>query len=211
MKLREKFISLSPENRLHGCKIPVVGLTGGIATGKSTASNYLKEKGLKVIDADALVKEIYAKEESLQWVRSLGTQFIVDNQVQFPLLRKWAFQNENNRKQLEQFMYGKLPAAFIEKIEPSDEVLIYDVPLLFEKKLDEKVDTHILIYAPKEIQEIRVKERDGSDQATIEQILNSQMDIEEKKSRSNYVAENTSSIKELYQKLDMLIMLLFQN
>ena len=69
MKLKKEWNKLTPGLRLHALDVPIVGLTGGIATGKSTVAGILIEKGLPVINADLLVKEIYKKEDTKNFVR----------------------------------------------------------------------------------------------------------------------------------------------
>ena len=84
LKLKSKYCKLAPEQRLYDLSIPIVGLTGGIATGKSTVSEILKQQGVALIDADALVKDIYALNETKKLVKKLAPEAITDETIEPP-------------------------------------------------------------------------------------------------------------------------------
>ena len=135
MKIKNNFNRLNNESRIYKLNVPVIGLTGGIASGKSTVTAILKEKDLPVIDADQLVKGIYALPETLDFIKKNYPEVIKYGVIQFPLLRQKVFSNSDVKSKIEEFIYQRLPMAFKLAFEnlhqPS--VVIYDVPLLFEK------------------------------------------------------------------------------
>ena len=192
MEIKKELISLIKEQRLYNIEKPIIGLTGGIATGKSSVSNYLKSKyQLEIIDADLLVKEIYQTSEAIDFVKDHTSEAIKNNRIDFTLLRKLVFTNNYLKKNIENFIYSKLSIAFKDKLKTiNQDFVIYDVPLLFEKKLNLVTDINILVYASRETQIKRIHQRDGTTQEVIEKILESQLPIDEKRNKAQFIIEN---------------------
>lgn len=193
LKLKAKLERLNKNKRLHHLDCPIIGLTGGIATGKSTFANFMRQDGLCVVDADALIKEIYQKKETIKFINSLNPEFIQLDKINFQKLRKAFFNDEELKKQIEQFLYQKLPQTFKSHIPKNTKVVVYDVPLLFEKHLDKLVDVSVLVYAPREIQLQRLVLRDKIDQELANSILDQQMDIEDKRQQADFIIDNTQN------------------
>lgn len=206
LKLNPKYISLTQNTRLYETQIPIIGLTGGIATGKSSASLELEKLGAKIICADKLIKYIYTKEETLEFIKKNFQSAIINNQVDFKALRSEVFSNPALKKELENYLYSHLPSAFKYHLAQFENpnFIIYDVPLLFENKLETKLDATLLIYAPRETQLKRVIERDNNDENLANKILDSQDSIESKRSKASFIIENTGSLEELTQKIQSL-------
>jgi dephospho-CoA kinase len=194
---------LSIESRLYQCPVPLIGLTGGIATGKSQAGAILKKLGKSVIEADYLIKCIYQQSETLELTQKLFPEAISDEKINFSTLRQLFFRDKKNSNILQSYLYQQIPEAFEKERQKlnSPSYIIYDVPLLFEKKLENAFDTVVLIYAPRESQKARLKERDGTSDDMIDTILAAQMDIEEKKKLSPWVIENTQGLDHLETQL----------
>ena len=191
--------SLSREERLHGVDIPIAGLTGGIATGKSTVASLLEKEGIPVISADKLVKALYHREETKNFLQELAPQCLDGNTIDFPRLRQKAFQDENIRIDLENFLHPKLPELFRHALArfSSPELVVYDIPLLFEKSLQQRFDLVACVYSPKETQYKRLISRDGIDEALAEAMIQGQMDIEMKKKRADVVIDNSGTLEAL--------------
>lgn len=204
-KIFDQVKLLDPQNRLHNCPIPIIGLTGGIASGKSTASAFLKSKGYKVIDADALVKEIYNEPETFDFIKNLDSQFVSDGKINFTILREKFFSNPFLKNEVENFLYQRIPNKFLSQIKDDDLFVIYDVPLLFEKKLDSLIDTSILIYCPRKTQLERLLVRDQISTDLANKILDNQMDIELKKQISQFVIHNDQDQEKLFNKINELL------
>jgi dephospho-CoA kinase len=204
MKIKSKFNRLNKEKRLYGLNVPVIGLTGGIASGKSTVTAILKQKGLPVIDADHLVKEIYTLPETLDFINKNFPDVIKDGAIQFPLLRQKVFSNSDVKSKIEEFIYKRLPLAFKIAFEnlhqPS--MVVYDVPLLFEKKLEQLFDLTVLVYAPLSIQRQRLMCRDNHTEEIANNILNQQMDIESKKTKAEFVIDNSRTQDKLSEEVN---------
>ena len=196
--LKPSLISKNEKNRLHESKRPIIGLTGGIATGKSTVANLLRKEGLTVLDADLLVKEIYKTQEAKDFISTNWPMAMNDKEIIFPKLRELFFQDMKIKQEIESFIYSRLPHAFItESLKSNQSFIIYDVPLLFEKELYKLVDQSVVVYSPREIQLQRLIQRDNITEDLANKILDQQMGIEEKVKKADFIIKNAASEKEL--------------
>ena len=199
LNLNNSWITKNIDSRLYQLPAPIIGLTGGIATGKSTVSKLFKDLNFAMIDADQLVKKIYQKVEVLNFVQNNFPSCINDDQINFKELRKVAFSNSKNIGKIEKVIYQYLPnefkQAFLELGSPN--LVIYDVPLLFEKNLNLLVDISLCVYAPREIQLKRLMDRDKITETLGLEILNHQMDIELKKEKADLIIDNVGNIDQL--------------
>ncbi|MGE3611844.1 MAG: dephospho-CoA kinase [Bacteriovoracaceae bacterium] len=191
---------LDSKSRLHELPIPIIGLTGGISTGKSTVAKILREKGLAVINADELVKRIYKQEETIKYIQKNYPDVFKDGEIFFPRLREKVFKDHFVKKDIEDLIYSKLPSAFMMAVKEfkDPKFIIYDVPLLFEKNLQGLCDLTIVVYAPSHIQKTRLLKRDGSSEDVAQAIIDQQMDIEQKKLMADFIIDNSQTESELY-------------
>jgi dephospho-CoA kinase len=199
VKLREEYVKLNSSTRAFKLPFPILGLTGGIATGKSTVARFLRSRGLPLIDADLLIKRIYQSPETKQFISQSYPEAIKDQEIQFPVLREVFFNSPEAKKSIEAHLSLSLPTYFHEELQKLGkiDILIYDVPLLFERKLETKVDQTVVVYAPRETQIARLLHRDGGRRELAEKILDHQMDIEEKKKRADILIDNSRTEAEL--------------
>jgi dephospho-CoA kinase len=198
-KLKKKFITLNKKSRLYYLDKPIIALTGGIATGKSTVTKLLALRGIEIIDADQLVKSIYEEEETKIFIQENFKQAWVEMKINFKILREIFFKDSNAKNKIEAFIYARLPEVFkqaCEKIKEQD-FYVYDVPLLFERDLDKKVDLVVVAYSSRQIQLKRLMERDKIDEKLATSILDQQMNIELKKNRANFILNNSGNLKQL--------------
>ncbi len=197
--IKASLVKLTPEERLYNYNKPIIGLTGGIATGKSSATQILREQGLKVIDADQLVRSIYQTAECREFIKKDFPEAWENETINFPKLREIFFLDLKSKAIIEAFIYDRLPEAFQKaSLDLHDQnFCIYDVPLLFEKKLDQKTDISVVIYSPRDIQLVRLMNRDSIKRDSAERILDAQMDIEDKKGKADFVIENNGTLEEL--------------
>lgn len=198
-KLKNKWITKTPESRLYQIPVPIIGLTGGIATGKSTVADMLHQQGFPIIDADRLVKNVYATDEAVLFVKTHFASAVIDDKIDFKKLRADVFNDPKKQEQIEQFIYSKLPEEFVKAYHTFNDpaFVIYDVPLLFEKKLDQKIDVSVCVYSPRTFQLDRLMKRDQIAEDLANKILDKQMDIEEKKNLSDLYIENVKTQHEL--------------
>ncbi len=205
--LKQKFIKLEASNRLYGLSKPIVAITGGIATGKSTATQILRSKGYAVIDADQLVKKIYSEANTLSFINDLCPEVIESQSINFQKLRKLFFSNPKIKEKLEAFIYQKIPELFLLESKKFQDMsfIFYDVPLLFEKKLENFFDLVILIYAPESTQLERLVLRDKCSSKDAKNILSNQISIEDKKRMSDLIISNTEDLKNLEHKINLIL------
>jgi dephospho-CoA kinase len=185
--------------RLYQIPVPIVALTGGIACGKTTVAKMFIEKKIPLISADELVKEIYQEAESFEFVRKVYPAATTEGKINFSILRSAVFENIDLQSKVEEFIYQRLPEKFLEAFTKfsKPEMVVYDVPLLFEKKLESKVDQIICVYCPKEKQIERLLNRDKISLDLAQKMLQKQIDIEDKKKRSDFVIKNTLDLNHL--------------
>lgn len=201
--LKPEYISKNQSNRLYQLNLPIIGLTGGISTGKSTVADILRNYGFHVLSADQLVKKIYSTKEAVTFVQSNFPEAFEDSQISFKKLRHIVFSDSLSKQKTEEFIYSKLPQTFLDATKelqdqhPNMKCLVYDVPLLFEKGLFEKVDLKVCVYLNRKEQIERLIKRDQISVELAEKILNEQWDIEIKKAKSDAVIENTGTLKDL--------------
>lgn len=213
MKLKTKYRLHSSDQRLYQIRVPVIGLTGGIASGKSTVSRMLEARGFAVINADHLVKDVYATQEALDFISKKHSDVMQDGKIMFPLLREKVFKDKKVKLEIENFIYQRLPDAFLAAYRKlnSPQVVIYDVPLLFEKNMEPMFDVTVLVYAPRKIQQARLMTRDGHEEAMATTILDQQLDIEDKKLKAEFVIDNSRTEVELAEGIDEFLHQYFEN
>lgn len=210
-RLKDEYIRLSKKNRLYHFDIPIVGLTGGVATGKSTVSSFFKKDGFNLINADFLVHNIYKEKESLDFIKKAFPTAVLEGAIDFKILRKLFFENKKNQQQIESFIYQRLEEAFLKESKNLKHLIIYDVPLLFERDLADKVDISICVYCSENNQLKRLQERDKIDENLAKSIIQSQMNIEKKRKLSNFVINNDNSPNDTMEEFIKLKKLLFFN
>ena len=194
--MKKELTSKTPKTRLHNIPVPIIGLTGGIATGKSTVSDKLKALGHPVICADTLVKEIYKTSKTTDHLKKYYPQVLSGEKVDFKKLREKFFLDKTIQEDIERLIYSQMSDTFWKFYNNLGNVnyLFYDVPLLFEKELDKLVDYKVTVYAPREVQQERLLKRDKIDISLVNEILDKQIDIEKKKGLSDSVIDNSRDL-----------------
>lgn len=189
-----------------------IGLTGGIATGKSTVSNWLKAKGYAVIDADELARLVVAPgSEGLRQIVSHFGAEILDDDGNLDRRRLGALVFADREKLLDlENMIHPLVQAQVQSLRnryerEGKEFVFYDVPLLYEKKLQDQFDHIIVVAADEEIQKARMRARDALNENEIESRLKSQLPMSEKIKVAHSVVENNGTREELETKLLQLV------
>ena len=179
----------------------IVGLTGGIASGKSTVSNYFREFGAEVLDADVVAKELSEKEENVaKIIEIFGNEILDENgNISRKKMRERAFLEKDKLKQLNELLHPQVIEVFKNKRENTkeDEIVIFDIPLLFEAGMESLCDTVIVVYISKRVQlEIMMKrDRHGIDLA--ERIIESQMSMSDKIDKADIIINNNCTLEDL--------------
>lgn len=183
-----------------------IALTGGIATGKSTVASLLGLNGLRIIDADAISHRLL--DENSAWIREhFGEQYIHGNKVNRPELGKIIFSDPKAKKELEAFLHPKIRAAIEEASEKQDLLkypYLIDIPLFFETS-SYPIKNSVVVYTPKELQLKRFMKRNGFTAEESLRRIETQMDIEEKRSRATWVIDNSSNLKHLQAQCEQFV------
>ncbi len=181
-----------------------IGLTGGIATGKSSVAKILREMGYPVVDADELAREVVRPGSPglKAVVQTFGPEILeTSGTLNRQALGQIIFADEAKREKLEEILHPliqDLRSREKLKLEQSDVVLaFYDVPLLFEKKMGAEFDYTVLVYASAKFQRSRIAERNKLSEPEISRRLTAQIPIEEKVKMANYVIFNEAGPAEL--------------
>ena len=189
----------------------IIGLTGGIATGKSTVVEMLRLRGAEIIDADQLAREVVepnrpAWQEIVCW---LGDSVLLpDHSLDRVKIAELVFGDPQKLKTLNGIIHPRVGTRILEltrEIEQEDPnaVIVYDIPLLIEAGMQEMVDLILLVYAPRELQLKRLRERDGLNPEEAEQRLAAQLPIDEKKRYAHQIIDNSGLLAETEKQVDL--------
>jgi dephospho-CoA kinase len=179
----------------------LIGLTGSIGMGKSATAQLFNEAGVPVYDADAAVHALYQKGgAAVALIGELVPQAIVDGAVDRNILGQHVLQDGDKLKQLEaivhplagQSQFDFLAAAMADKAQ----IVVLDIPLLFETGGDGFVDCVVVVSAPFDVQRQRVLARQGMDEARFNDILAKQTPDAEKRQRADFIVDSSISIED---------------
>ena len=186
----------------------VIGVTGGIASGKSTISTMIKELGFTVVDADLAARAVVEPGEPAynEVVATFGKEILhEDGSINRGLLGKIIFHDKEKRLQLNAIVHPAIRAYTQRQKEEAfargEHVVFMDVPLLFEGKLTNTVDVSLLVYVDDEIQLQRLMERNGLAKEEALARIHSQMPLAEKRALADEIINNNGTIEESRQQL----------
>lgn len=183
----------------------IVGLTGGIASGKSTVSNLFGKYGIEIVDADKVAKEVSEKKESIEKISNIFGKDILDSdgKIVREKLREKAFKNRELLQELNKIIHPQVMEYFKRKKEENskDEILIFDIPLLYETKMEYLCDKIIVVGVDVQKQIRRVVARDGSSEELAKKIIFNQMPLDEKIKKADIVIMNDGTLDELEVKV----------
>ncbi|MBS4537200.1 dephospho-CoA kinase [Clostridium sp. D2Q-11] len=195
-------------------KFKLIGLTGGIATGKSTVSKIIREKGYPVIDADSVAREVVEinKPAYKDIVETFGTEVLKeDKSIDREMLGDIIFKDQEYRSKLNSIVHPRVYQRIKEYINEFEnkgyELIFIDIPLLIEvkdkiKKEGIYFDEIWLIYADEETQLKRLIERDKFDREEATIRINSQIPIDEKRKYCDTIIDNTNDIKDTIKQVE---------
>jgi dephospho-CoA kinase len=187
-----------------------IGLTGGIATGKSTVSRLLTERGAALVDLDRIAREVVEPGQAplRQIVQRFGQAVLnEDGTLNRSKLGAIVFSNEAERKALEAITHPAIRASMREQMEAlqrerPDRLVVVDVPLLYESGLQPFFERVMVVYAPRAVQLERLMKRNALSEEEAMQRINAQMDIEEKRRLADIVIDNGSSLEHTVEQVD---------
>ena len=183
-----------------------MGLTGGIASGKSTTTKILKSKKIPVHDSDLVVSDIYEKpnKKFIDFLKGINLKESINkNKIDKKIIREIVFSNKAKKKQLEDRLHLEVKKSrerFLKKQKRTKANIVFlDIPLLFEKKLNHICDYVVLLTAPISIRKKRALKRKGMSVEILNKILKTQLVDGIKKKKANFII-NTSGKKSLLSK-----------
>ena len=184
-----------------------IGLTGGIASGKSTIANYIKKyRDIPILDADQYSKELIKPKGNCykKVVAYFGPQIVDEyssvNEINRALLKKIIFENSIHRKWIQNLLHPLIKEKMIEKCNQFDKnkILLLVIPLLFEAKFTDLCTEIWLVKCPRELQKKRLMKRDKISDNEAEKIINLQLNFEDKSKFSDVILDNSDN-KQLWK------------
>lgn len=191
----------------------LIGLTGGIACGKSTVSAMLVKHGALLVDADQVARDVVEPGEPalLQIAKSFGSNVLnSDGSLNRQQLGAIVFSDADKLKQLEQITHPAIRARMLQTIEmykqqQPEALIVADIPLLYETNQVHLYEGILVVYIPRELQIERLIERNHLTKEEAEARIALQMDIEEKRRRADWVIDNSSTLQSTEQQVVALI------
>jgi len=177
----------------------VIGLTGGIASGKSLVSRTLRGLGMTVIDADHVGQEFMAKDDAVkeEVVKTFGPAVLTKGgEIDRTKLGAIIFRDPERRKALERIMHPLIGAELWKRARESGHDIVLEIPLLIETGGHERVDMVVVVYATRERQIQRIMGRDGMTEEEAVRRIDAQLPLEEKVPYAHYVINNTGTVEE---------------
>jgi dephospho-CoA kinase len=190
----------------------LLGLTGSIATGKSTVANMLRRRGAVLIDADQVARKV-VEPGSLglnKIIENFGSEMVTaEGRLDRAKLGELVFNDEEARERLNALLHPliieemkQLTGQSLKK-EPHS-IVIWDVPLLIEENLTQFVEQVIVVYVPESIQLKRLMERNQLTETEAIKRMKSQLSIEDKKKVADYIIDNSGSLEDTERQVDQL-------
>ena len=189
----------------------IIGITGGIASGKSTVTNFLRQKGFEVVDADALVHQLQKPGGRLYQilVAHFGEKVLLeDGELNRPLLASLIFSKPEEQewsKQTQGQIIREELGSLRDKLAQTEDIFFMDIPLLFEQDYASWFDETWLVYVRRDTQLDRLMNRDQLSQESAETRLASQWPLEEKKKFATYILDNNGSREQLLSQVVTLL------
>ena len=188
-----------------------MGLTGGIGCGKSTVLKIFEELGCGIESADSIVSTLYKDASVLEEItKALDLQSFRNSEDLKGQISKKVFENKNNLELLESILHPKVRKKALEskaKLEKKGfKISFYEIPLLFEKNLEDQFYKTVCVGANSSVQLERIKKRNPNwSEQEIQNRINSQLSVEEKKKRADFYIDNSGDLKQLKEACDLLL------
>ena len=189
----------------------IIGITGGIASGKSTVTNFLRQQGFQVVDADAVVHKLQKPGGRLYQVlvQHFGHAILLENgELNRPLLASLIFSNPEEQewsKQTQGEIIREELAALRDQLAQTEAIFFMDIPLLFEQDYASWFDETCLVYVDYDIQLERLMKRDQLSKEIAESRLATQWSLEEKKKLASHILDNNGSRDQLVSQVVKLL------
>lgn len=186
----------------------IVGLTGGIGSGKSTVAQVFQNLGIEIIDADQLSRDVVLPgSDALEKISEhFGSSVInKDGTLNRAFLREHVFNNTKEKIWLEELLHPLIREAFLRRVQQvSSTYCIYMAPLLIENNLTKTVDRVLVVDVPEQIQLERASARDDSEKNAIQKIIATQVSREQRLSMADDIIDNSGNTENLREKVQAL-------
>lgn len=186
----------------------LVGLTGSIGMGKSTVAGRFRELGVPVVDADAVVHELY-ENEAVEPIEAAFPGATADGKVDRAKLSQALLADPSGFKRLERIVHPMVQAkerAYLKQhAEAGAALAVLEIPLLMEGNGDTRVDVSVVVSAPYEVQKQRVLARPGMSEEKFAQILSRQVPDEEKRRRADFVVDTGQPVEATFGEVDAIV------
>ena len=186
----------------------LIGLTGNIASGKSTVARLLSERGATIIDADVLARRVVEPGMPAfdEIVRRWGRQVVApDGSLDRDVLRRLVFSQQEKLEELNEIVHPEV-AAYRDRLvdearQRGDRLVVQDIPLLFERGIVEQFDRIVLVDAPRPVRLERLMRERGLTETESMDMITAQMPAELKRARADHIIENTGTVRELEERV----------
>ena len=185
-----------------------IGITGSIACGKSTVSDYLKEKGYTIIDADKLGHVALTSEDVKRRLsETFGANILVNNEISREVLGKLVFGNDNNLKKLNNIIHPKIKELILKLQEEheNEDMVFLDIALLYEANFVDLVEKVAVVYVDEDVQLKRLMTRNSLSKEEALKRIESQMSPQEKASLGDFVINNSYRKEDTFQQIDEIL------
>lgn len=190
----------------------IIGITGGIASGKSSVSNYIRELGFTVIDADIVSREVVEPGEEAYngIIKAFGESILLqDGGIDRAKLGKLIFHDQEKRLQLNQIVHPAVRKRMREQtdlaLKTGASTVFMDIPLLFESKLTFMVEKTLLVYVDEDVQLKRLMERNSLSESEALARISSQMPLAEKKALADAIVNNNGDFEETKKQVQTIL------
>lgn len=185
----------------------IIGLTGGIASGKSTAAAYFKSQNVKVIDSDEIVRSLWKENNEMVLKAESLFGFPIKNDADKEKIKKAMCEDKRLRLKLNEithpFVFKEINKQLLTY--ENERMVVIDMPLLFEVSYDKKCDVTCLVYVAKEIQLMRLMSRDDMFEKDAKKLINCQLSLEHKKMKADVIFDNEGDLDYLYFQIDQFL------
>ena len=185
-----------------------IGITGSIACGKSTVSDYLKEKGYTIIDADKLGHVVLTSEDVKRRLsETFGANILVNNEISREVLGKLVFGNDKNLKKLNNIIHPKIKELILKLQEEheNEDLVFLDIALLYEANFVDLVEKVAVICVDEDVQLERLMTRNSLSKEEALKRIESQMSPQEKASLGDFVIDNSYRKEDTFQQIDEIL------
>lgn len=184
----------------------ILGVTGGIATGKSTVVDVFRKAGVPIVDGDLIAREIVepGKPALKALVAAFGEEILTEDRLNRKKLGEIVFNDPAKRQLLDRLLDGYLRGAITDQIKEAAKtapLVVADIPLLYEADYQQYMDQVAVVYIPKELQLTRLMQRDHLTKEAALQRMKSQLSIEEKRQKADFLFDNQGTREETRQQV----------